>query len=187
MVIRYFTAFPDTRTSAPSTYAAASYSSLTGAGRYSVPYTVTAAGTYQVSVFQNLKSGLLVEVFSNSGFRSAPTFSCLDADVNYEWRQQAIAPSCAENAADFATDFVSIRWTGFVLLDVVETVTFFVETASAAEGIDGARLWVGGIMLVDSTVADEIRSGTFNVAASSMYSVLLEYKATTGKFLFFIT
>jgi hypothetical protein len=105
--------------------------------------------------------------------------------VDYGWGQQAIAPSCAENPADFATEFVSIRWTGFVLLDVVETVTFFVETASAAEGNDGARLWVGGNMLVDSTVADEIQSGTFNVAASSMYSVLLEYKATTGEVFIF--
>jgi hypothetical protein len=75
--------------------------------------------------------------------RLAPTFSCSDKSVDYEWRSGAISPSCAENPSDFASDFVSMRWSGFVLLDVVETVTFFVETAKSA-GIDGARLWVGG-------------------------------------------
>jgi hypothetical protein len=91
-----------------------------------------------------------------------------------------MSPSCAENPSDFASDFVSMRWSGFVRLDVVETVTFFVETAPKPAGIDGARLWIEGILMVDSTIAEEIQSGAFNVTAASLYSVVLEYRATTG-------
>ncbi len=181
----HFTVYPDTRPLSSNTYAAASYSSLTGVGRYSVPYLLTASGTYQVSVFKNLNSGLRCEVFGNAGLRSIPTFSCLDPSVEYEWGTGSVAPSCADKAGDFATDFVSIRWTGFVMLDVVETVTFFVETATATSGINGARLWVAGVLMVDSTSAHVIESGTFSVNAASVYSVLLEYRATTGELILF--
>jgi hypothetical protein len=175
-----FTAYPDTRPLSMNTYSAATYPSLTGPGRYTVPYMATVAGTYQVSVFRYANAGLALEVFSDSGMRLAPTFSCSDASVDYEWGSGAMAPYCAENPSDFASDFVSMRWSGFVLLDVVETVTFFVETAPKSAGIDGARLWVGGILMVDSTIANEIERGAFNVTAASLYSVLLEYRATTG-------
>ena len=134
-----------------------------------------------MSVFRNLKSGLIAEVYGNSAMRPPLSLSCLDSDVDYAWGSGAIAPSCAENESEVASDFVSIRWTGFVLLDVVETVTFFVETAPAADGIDGAKLWIEGILIVDTTISNEIQSGTIIVsAAASLYSVLLEFRASTG-------
>lgn len=177
----HFTVYPDTRPLSSSTYTAAQYSALTGTGRYSVSYTLTASGTYEVSVFRNLKSGLIAEVYGNSAMRLPLSLSCLDSDVDYAWGLGAIAPSCAEKESEVASDFVSIRWTGFVLLDVVETVTFFVETAPAAEGIDGAKLWIEGILIVDTTISNEIQSGTiFASAAASLYSVLLEFRASTG-------
>jgi hypothetical protein len=182
----HFSVYPDTRPLSSSTYAAASYSSLIGVGRYSVPYSLTAAGNYRVSVFRNSNSGLLVEAYDNSGMRGLPTFSCLDSDVDYDWGSGAITPSCAQQPSDFASDFASLRWTGFVLLDASETVTFFVETAPSSAGIDGARLWVDDLLMVDTSSSNVIESGTFKASASaSLYSVLLEYKATTGSIVFF--
>jgi len=75
---------------------------------------------------------------------------------------------------------VSIRWTGFVLSDVVETVTFC-RNCPAAEGIDGAKLSIRGNLIVDTTISNEIQSGTiFASAAASLYSVVLEFRASTG-------
>ena len=178
----HFTVYPDTRSLSSNTYAAASYPSLTGRGRYSIQYTLTAAGNYQVSVFRNLKSGLIVEVYGNSGLRMSPVFTGLDASVDYDWGTGAIAPASAENPTEFASDFVSVRWTGFVLLDVAETVTFSVDTAPSPAGIDGARLWVEGLLMIDTLSASGNISGTFQAsAAASLYSIMLEFRATTGK------
>jgi len=178
----HFTVYPDTRSLSSNTYAAASYPSLTGRGRYSIQYTLTAAGNYQVSVFRNLKSGLIVEVYGNSGLRMSPVFTGIDASVDYDWGTGAIAPASAENPTEFASDFVSVRWTGFVLLDVAETVTFSVDTAPSPAGIDGARLWVEGLLMIDTLSASGNISGTFQAsAAASLYSIMLEFRATTGK------
>jgi hypothetical protein len=183
----HFTVYPDTRPLSLSTYSAAAYSSLTGVGRYSVQYTLTAAGSYRVSVFRNLNTGLLAEAYDNSGMRGLPTHTCLDSSVDYDWGTGAIAPSCAEKPSEFATEFASIRWSGFVLLDVSETVTFFVNTAMSSAGIDGARLWVEGELMVDTTGSSGMESGSFQAsAAASLYSVLLEFKATTGDSVFII-
>ena len=177
----HFTVYPDTRPLSSNTYAAAAYSSLSGRGRYRIQYTLTAGGNYQVSVFRNLDSGLNVEVYGNSGLRLSPIFAGLDLSVDYDWGIGAIAPASAANPSEFAADFVSMRWTGFVLLDVAETVTFFVDTAPATAGLNGARLWVEGFLMVDTLSTGGNISGTFQAsAAASLYSIMLEFRATTG-------
>jgi hypothetical protein len=132
-------------------------------------------------VFRNLDSGLNVEVYGNSGLRLSPIFAGLDLSVDYDWGIGAIAPASAANPSEFAADFVSMRWTGFVLLDVAETVTFFVDTAPATAGLNGARLWVEGFLMVDTLSTGGNISGTFQAsAAASLYSIMLEFRATTG-------
>jgi hypothetical protein len=180
---KHFTAYPDNRLLSSQTYAASSYSSLTGLGRYNVPFTLTAAGNYQVAIFRSVSAGLVVEAFSNSGLRLIPFFTGLDSSVDYNWGGGPIVPACAQSISDFASDFVSLRWTGFVLLDTVEDVTFFVDTSPPNEGVDGAKLWIEGVLLVDTMSSDGAEYGVLSVsAADSLYSVVLEYRATTGHF-----
>ena len=92
-----------------------------------------------------------------------------DPQINFSWGNGS--PDPAVNADKF-----SARWTGEVEAAFTETYTFY------ASSDDGSRLWIDGQLLVDQWIDQGTteRSGTIDLVAGNMYSLVMEYYENGG-------
>ena len=104
-------------------------------GSYEASYTATRSGDYELTVTAIEQGGLLAEYFENVWLFYAPVRRRVERSVDHSWGR--------EKVTDTASDYVSVRWTGFLRPTYSETVTFYVEVDH------GARLLVGGTTLID--------------------------------------
>src|SRR3954470_23238895 len=75
-------------------------------------------------------TGLLAQYFDNKDFTNLK-LTRTDATVNFAW-------GSGSPAAGIASDTFSVRWTGQLVPEATENVTFYTSTD------DGVRLWIGG-------------------------------------------
>jgi fibronectin-binding autotransporter adhesin len=94
-----------------------------------------------------------------------------DATVNFP--DQTTFPGYASGSK---TNQVSTRWVGQVLTTVAGDYVFTVRSD------DGARLWVNGVLTVDSWILQgpTSHSGTNTLSANTRYDVVLEWFNNTG-------
>ena len=92
-----------------------------------------------------------------------------DPQINFSWGNGSPDPTV--NVDNF-----SARWTGEVEAAFTETYTFY------ASSDDGSRLWIDDQLLVDQWIDQGTteRSGTIDLVAGNMYSLVMEYYETGG-------
>jgi glucose/arabinose dehydrogenase len=83
-------------------------------------------------------TGLLGEYFNNPDL-TAPVFSRLDPNIDFNWGEAAPGPG-------IDADTFSVRWTGWVKPRFSETYTFYANTD------DGVRVWLNGVLILDNWV-----------------------------------
>jgi len=94
----------------------------------------------------------------------------IDPKINFNWDNSA--PGASVNADNF-----SVRWTGEVEAAFTETYTFYTTTD------DGVRLWVSDEQIIDKWVEQIATewSGTIDLVAGQMYSIVMEYYENSGE------
>ena len=139
----------------------------TSSGMYRFFYTLRKAGLYSLLVQAIEPGGLLGQYWDNQWLYGMPVVTRQDPDINFDWGLGAVAL--------YASDYVSVRWTGFVLPDYSETYTFYVNAD------DSARLWVNGVMVFDKwDVCCQEFWGNIALTAGELASIRLEFREVAG-------
>ncbi len=142
----------------------------TAAGAYTGTLTVTdpagasASKSLTITVNQTSASNGLTATYFNNMNLTAPAFSRIDPNVNFNWGLGAPTPS-------MAPDRFSVRWTGKVIPRFSGTYRFYTRTD------DGVRLWVNGHLLINKWVDQPATewSNTISLTANQLYTIRMEF------------
>ncbi|CAG9326799.1 unnamed protein product [Blepharisma stoltei] len=146
------------------------YSSFTdnGDGTMSASYTPQLAGPYTVSVIQLQQYGILGNYWDNAWWYSSLDSSQIDKTLSFSW-------SSDEFITSYASNFVSVKWFGFILPLYSETYTFYVLAD------DYAQLYIDGILVVDaSSICCREYNGNAALTANSYAFIQINYKQLEG-------
>lgn len=136
-------------------------------GSYDVPFTLRTKGKFSVSVQSLELGGLLAQYFDNQWFYGLPIETRQDGRIDFDWGTNALA--------GYAADFVSVRWTGFILPEFSEVYTFFVIAD------DSARLYVNDLLIFDKWGESGSEfSGSLRLQANTLVPIRLEYREISG-------
>jgi len=146
-----------------------------GPGRYHVTYTTTQTGMYNVNVLRGFPGGLKAEYFNNMWLLGNAAHSGIDQQINYEWGTSTVQPSSVPSGVVLGSDYMSVRWSGYIMPELSEEYTFYTETD------EGVRLWVNDVKLIDKwDVSSQNHSATWSgFTVGALYSVKMEYKEST--------
>ena len=146
----------------------------TRANEYTATYVAPPAGSYSLHVSEAHGGGLAAEYFNNRWMHGAPAVTRVDPFIDFAWSE-------AEPLTPTGLDYISIRWTGYVQPLFSEIYTFTITCD------DGARLFVGGTLLIDrfdERAGDEVNvfTGTTTgaLAADVLVPISVEYRENTG-------
>src|SRR3954469_15499055 len=108
-------------------------------------------------------SGFSASYFDGLNFSGAAV-SRVDRNVNFNFGHTRPAPGIRGNT-------YSVRWTGMVQASATDTFTFSLRHT------DGARLWVGGVKLIDRWVNGNARTdtGTLPMRNGHWYDIRIEF------------
>lgn len=128
----------------------------------------TTGATFQVAVAAG-GPGLLGEYYSNMNL-TGTLLRRVDPNIDFDWGNGPPDPS-------MATNYFSIRWTGYVQPQYSQTYTFYTVTD------DGVRLWVNDQLVVDYWIdqAATERSGTIALTAGQFVSIRMEMYENAGE------
>jgi len=133
----------------------------------------------QLVITRNVFGGVVLPVGTGTGVK-ADYFNGIDLSSAADTR---IDPVINNNFANVSpdpgivnADNYSVRWTGQVQPLYDETYTFYTNTDN------GVRLWVNGVLLIDSWVNQPVseKSGAIALAGGQKYDIRMEYYHTTG-------
>jgi GH43 family beta-xylosidase len=107
--------------------------------------------------------GNYTDAFGGSGTR-------VDPEIDFNWGSGRPHPSVA-------VDQVTVDWTGQVRADHSEEYTFAIQSD------EGARLWIGGELIIDDWTAHTVHTttGTKLLEAGKWYDIRVEYFDKTGQ------
>lgn len=162
-----------------ATVKSATYTDSTAAYDATSVYRVTAVDTagnesafaetnaYRPAAPQN---GLKAEYFDDANL-TTPSFTRVDANVNFDWGQGA--PD-----ASMGVDTFSVRWSGQIQAATTGTYTFTLRSD------DGVRMWVNGVLVIDKFVnagsnKDNVSTGV-KLTAGQKVDIKIEYFENTG-------
>ncbi|MDF2925312.1 MAG: hypothetical protein K0R57_4226 [Paenibacillaceae bacterium] len=113
-------------------------------------------------------NGLKSEYYDNKDLTNLKLIRT-DDSINFNWRTDS-------PAAEIGADTFSVRWTGQVKPRFTERYTF--HTMSD----DGIRVWVNGVLLIDSWINQSWieRTGAIDLEAGKLYSIKVEYYEDAG-------
>lgn len=113
--------------------------------------------------------GLSAAYFTNTALAGDAVFVRTDATVDFDWT--AATPDPVKIPA---SDY-SVRWSGLIIAERSEEYTFSIACA------DGARLWVGGHLVIDDwqDQPSTTHIGKLKLEASALTSLRLEYYKKT--------
>jgi hypothetical protein len=136
-------------------------------GSYRFTYTPRYSGKYSVNIQALESGGLLGQYWDNQWLYGEPVLTRQDSDLSFDWGMSAIALH--------ASDFISVRWSGYVKPDYSEMYTFYIDVD------DAARLWVNGVLLFDKwdKCCQEFW-GQAQLTAGQFASIQLEYREVAG-------
>jgi hypothetical protein len=114
-------------------------------------------------------TGLKGDYYDNNDFTNLVVSHPAEV-INFNWAD-------GSPATGVAADYFSVRWTG--QLEVPQTGVMSFYTVSD----DGARLWIGGQLVIDDWVAHEAHeaSGTATLTAGQRYDVQLDFREDAEK------
>ena len=141
-------------------------------GTYACDVTPTMSGNYHLDVYLLVPGGLKGYYYTDNYLSDERlSFTRTDAVVNFTWGEGGVTT--------FGRDFVSVRWEGYVMPSYSELYTFWVDVD------DHVRLWVDGILLVDSWTFSTSSSAIplradCDLTAMVAYEVIMEYREFTG-------
>ncbi len=135
-------------------------------GTYACVVNATVSGSYELNVYQLVPGGLKGYYYTDN-YLSDERLNIIrtDAVVNFTWGEGAITT--------FGRDYVSVRWEGYVMPAHSETYTFWLDAD------DHARLWVDGILLIDSwtfTSTSTTLHAEHSLTATKAHEVVMEYR-----------
>jgi hypothetical protein len=148
-----------------------------GQGVYQATYLTPREGHYNLTIAKADKGGLLGVYFNNRWLFGEPSFSRIDSFLSFNW-------SANDTLTPTGRDYISIRWTGYLLPAFSEIYTFEITVD------DGARIWIDDILLMDefnNTVADGASPAIFNVStiqplhANQLVSIKIEYRESKSQ------
>ncbi len=139
-------------------------------GTYACVVTATVSGSYELDVYQLVPGGLKGYYYTDS-YLSDERLNIIrtDALVNFTWKEGAITT--------FGRDYVSVRWEGYVMPSFSEAYTFWIDAD------DHARLWVDGILLIDSWTFPStsiMLHAEHDLSATKAHEVIMEYREIVG-------
>lgn len=147
-----------------------------GNGVFDLSYISPREGLYNLSVYKAANGGLVGVYFNNRWLFGEPAFSRVDSFLDFYW-------SANDTITPTGRDYISIRWSGYILPAFSEVYTFIVTVD------DGARLWIDDVLLLDefnNTVPDGSAPSVFTavtpfpLVASQLSSIKIEYRENTG-------
>ena len=114
-------------------------------------------------------TGISGAYFSNNALTGTAVLTRKDASINFDW-------TSGSPGSGVPVDNFSARWTGQIFLPAGGVYTF--TTTSD----DGARLYVGGNLIIDhfAAQAPTAWTGTFTAPAAGLYDLRMEYQELTG-------
>ncbi|WP_379154441.1 glycosyl hydrolase [Paenibacillus sp. sgz5001063] len=115
------------------------------------------------------KKGLTGEYFNNADLSGTPVLTRNDKKLDFNWHGDS-------PAAGINKDTFSVRWTGKIKSAYSEKYTF---TASSDDGI---RVWIGGMLVIDSWKKQSgvSREGSIQLKAGTSYDIKVEYYENHG-------
>jgi len=142
-------------------------------GIYECRVNATTSGSYELDVYQLIPGGLKGYYYTDN-YLSDERLDIvrIDSVVNHTWGMGAVTT--------FGRDFVSVLWEGYVMPLFTETYTFWLDVD------DHVRLWVGGILLVDSWAFSSASTGSnllhaeHDLTAMYVHKVVMEYREISG-------
>lgn len=108
--------------------------------------------------------------YANVDLSGNPTFSRIDANINFQWTLFSPDP------AKLNYDFYSVRWTG--KLKAPETGTYQL----GIDGNDGYRLYLDGQLLIDNwtKLGKSVKTQAFTFEKDRMYDLKIEFYEPVG-------
>lgn len=142
-------------------------------GTYECQVNATTSGNYELDVYQLIQGGLKGYYYTDN-YLSDERLDIVRVDsvVKHTWGMGAVTT--------FGRDFVSVRWEGYVMPSFSETYTFWLDVD------DHVRLWVDGILLVDSWSFSSVSTGSsllragHDFTAKHAHEVIIEYHEISG-------
>ncbi|MEM6274984.1 MAG: PA14 domain-containing protein [Myxococcota bacterium] len=118
----------------------------------------------------NLKPGLAYSFFTNTTLSGTPSYTGVDAVIDFDWGATAPAPGLPK-------DGFSVRWVGQVEAQHSETYDFCTLSD------DGVRLWIDEKPLVDNWSDHSVTEdcGSIPLQAGEKYELQMEYYENGGR------
>ncbi len=113
--------WPDTRALQPAVYTEGTYSSRTGAGRYTSLFTPTRSGTYAITVQRLSEPGLRKHIFCSTVEVASP---CQDTPGSLPLISNDVLETFEAKQAALAGLGIKAVWRGFLVFKTTETLTF---------------------------------------------------------------
>jgi hypothetical protein len=137
-------------------------------GTYTISGVLKEQGHYQLRTWAAVPGGLVGKYYSDAFFGHL-VLTRVDRQVNYTWGTGKILPR--------GSDYLSIRWTGAVVVDYSGAYHFKVEAQ------DHARLWVNGDLVLDhfhGQAANKEPSRAKQLVSGQLAEIVLEYRKLRG-------
>ncbi|RYY36902.1 hypothetical protein EON62_01430, partial [archaeon] len=146
-----------------------------GSGMYLATYTVPRQVTdgYQLHVALAEQPGLAAQYFNNRWLLDEPDVVRVDAALNFSW-------------PDFVTptgrDYVSARWTGFIMLPYNETYTFELDVNDGGRVVVDRRVLLDELDVAspDETLRRVRANSTATFPAQRLLRMLVEWRENVG-------
>jgi hypothetical protein len=145
------------------------------AGTYHIKYMTTISGSYDVSVQRATSGGLKAEYFNNMWLLGDPAYTTVDQEVDFFWGTSSIQPTAAPASIVLGSDYMSVRWSGFIMPELNEEYTFHTQTD------EGVRLYVNGSLAIDQweSQATNFTATWGGFTPGALYALKMEYREST--------
>jgi hypothetical protein len=120
---------------------------------------------------QICQPGLLAEYFTNQTISGMPAFRRTDANINFNWDNDAPAP-------DFPRTYFSVRWMG-----CIQVPASVGDVKLAALEDDGVRVWIDGTLVIDAWGPHDSTTteAATTLSAGVPHQIRVEYQQLDGK------
>lgn len=134
-----------------------------GDGTYTVRGIVYEQGRHDLRIWHAFPGGLRGDYFYDSFFEKL-ALSRIDKQIHFEWGTGRIIPR--------GSDYISIRWTGFLMPQATGTHWFYLRAD------DHARMWIDGDLVLDhihQTEADAEAPRPYDLQDGVLVELVVEY------------
>jgi uncharacterized protein YpmB len=140
---------------------------VAGYPSYLASFTVDLPGSFLTKVSQLESGGLYAQYFDNQYLYGSPTVERIDPTVQFDWSTGLVTPDSSE--------YVSVRWTGKLLVPKTESYTFYLIAD------DAANLAINHTLVINaSDVCCIEHRAVVSLIEGEYIDLSLEYQQLTG-------